>query len=71
MDTLKTMVNTDSLKHVIDSLKSHTKGGMPATTGDSVYIVLTIVIIVWTGIFFYLLNLDRRLKKLEKEEKEN
>jgi CcmD family protein len=70
MDTLKVIANSDSLKRVIDSLKSHAKGSMPATSGDSVYVVLAIVVIVWTGIFFYLLNLDRRLKKLEKEEKE-
>ncbi|MCE1188285.1 MAG: CcmD family protein [Ignavibacteria bacterium] len=36
---------------------------------NSLYIVLTIVMIVWTGIFFFLLNLDNRIKKLEKDSK--
>jgi CcmD family protein len=28
---------------------------------------MIIVLIVWTGIFFYLLNLDKRMKRFEKE----
>jgi CcmD family protein len=28
---------------------------------------MIIVLIVWAGIFFYLLNLDKRLKTIEKE----
>ncbi|NWF89880.1 MAG: CcmD family protein [Ignavibacteriaceae bacterium] len=28
---------------------------------------MVIVLIVWTGIFFYLFNLDKRLKNIEKE----
>jgi len=28
---------------------------------------MIIVLIVWTGIFMYLLNLDKRLKNIEKE----
>ncbi|MHB1687045.1 MAG: CcmD family protein [Ignavibacteriaceae bacterium] len=28
---------------------------------------MIIVLIVWTGIFFYLLNLDKRIKMIEKE----
>jgi CcmD family protein len=28
---------------------------------------MIIVLIVWTGIFLYLLNLDKRLKNIEKE----
>jgi CcmD family protein len=34
---------------------------------NSIYIVMVIVLIVWTGIFFYLFNLDKRLKNVEKE----
>jgi CcmD family protein len=30
---------------------------------------MVIVLIVWTGIFFYLLNLDKRIKSFEKEFK--
>jgi CcmD family protein len=32
---------------------------------------MIIVLIVWTGIFFYLLNLDKRIKNIEKEFKNN
>jgi len=38
---------------------------------NAIYIVMIIVLIVWTGIFSYLFSLDKRLKKIEKEVKEN
>lgn len=38
---------------------------------NSLYIVLIIVLIVWFGIFAYMLNLDRRLDKIEKETRKN
>jgi CcmD family protein len=34
---------------------------------NAIYIVLIIVLIVWTGIFLYLVSLDKRLKNVEKE----
>ena len=34
---------------------------------NAIYIVMIIVLIVWTGIFLYLLNLDKRMKSFEKE----
>jgi CcmD family protein len=34
---------------------------------NAIYIVMIIVLIVWTGIFFYLNNIDKRIKSLEKE----
>jgi len=34
---------------------------------NAIYIVLIIVLIVWAGIFFYMLNLDKRIKSVEKE----
>ncbi len=36
-------------------------------TDNAIYIVMIIVLIVWTGIFFYLLGVDRRIKSIEKE----
>jgi CcmD family protein len=36
---------------------------------NAIYIVMIIVLIVWTGIFLYLLNLDKRIKNVEKEMK--
>lgn len=45
---------------------------------NSIYIVLFIVLVVWLGIFLFVLNTDKRLKAIEKEigkvtsdEKEN
>jgi CcmD family protein len=38
---------------------------------NAIYIVMIIVLIVWTGIFFYLFNLDKRMKIFEKEFKNN
>jgi len=34
---------------------------------NAIYIVMIIVLIVWTGIFLYLYNLDKRLRNVEKE----
>ncbi len=34
---------------------------------NAIYIVMIIVLIVWVGIFFYLVNLDKRIKNVEKE----
>ncbi|HSP88772.1 MAG TPA: CcmD family protein [Ignavibacteriaceae bacterium] len=34
---------------------------------NAIYIVMIIVLIVWIGIFFYLVNLDKRIKSVEKE----
>jgi CcmD family protein len=35
---------------------------------DANYIVMIIVLIVWTGLFIYLFMLDRRIRKLEKND---
>lgn len=38
---------------------------------NSIYIVMFIVLVVWFGIFMFVLNTDKRLKAIEKElEKE-
>lgn len=34
---------------------------------NAIYIVMIIVLIVWAGIFFYMLALDKRIKSIEKE----
>ena len=34
---------------------------------NSILIVMIIVLIIWTGIFAFLFNLDKRLKGIEKE----
>ena len=35
---------------------------------SDLYIVLAVCLIAWFGIFVYLLNLDLRLKRLEKKD---
>ena len=35
---------------------------------NSMYLVLIIALVIWTGIFLYLNKIDRNLKKLEREE---
>jgi CcmD family protein len=34
---------------------------------NSIYIVMFIVLVVWVGIFLFILNTDKRLKAIEKE----
>lgn len=36
---------------------------------NSIFIVLFIVLVVWTGIFLFLLNLDKRIKLIERDMK--
>lgn len=36
-------------------------------TKNAIYIVMIIVLIVWAGVFSYMLSLDKRIKKVEKE----
>ncbi|HTK83375.1 MAG TPA: CcmD family protein [Bacteroidota bacterium] len=36
-------------------------------SGHALYIVLTIVLICWFGIFFYLYTLDRKISRIEKQ----
>ena len=35
---------------------------------NAIYIVMIIVLMVWAGIFFYMLALDKRIKNVEKEK---
>lgn len=34
---------------------------------NSLYIVLFVVLIIWSGIFLYILSLDNKIKKIEKK----
>lgn len=34
---------------------------------NSIYIVLFIVVAIWSGIFIFLLGMDRRISQIEKE----
>lgn len=35
---------------------------------NSMYVVMLIVLIIWVGIFGYMWNLEKKVKKLEKEK---
>ncbi len=37
---------------------------------SDLYVVMTVALISWVGIFFYLLRMDLRLRKLEKRYEE-
>lgn len=39
-------------------------------SANAIYIVMIVVLIVWLGIFLFLISLDKRLKNFEKEFKE-
>ncbi|MBR9977220.1 MAG: CcmD family protein [Bacteroidetes bacterium] len=32
---------------------------------NSIYVVMTIVLMIWTGFFIYLYRIDRQIKELE------
>jgi CcmD family protein len=36
-------------------------------THQSIYIVLCVVLAVWTGVYFYISRLDNKLSRLEKQ----
>ena len=38
-------------------------------SNNAIYIVMIIVLIVWSGIFLYLFSMDKRIKSIEKEIK--
>lgn len=35
---------------------------------NQLYVVLAIALVIWLGIFVYIFRIDRKLKKLEKQE---
>ncbi len=38
-------------------------------SNGKIYVVVTVLVIILTGIFFYLFNLDRKINRLEKKVK--
>jgi CcmD family protein len=39
-------------------------------SNGKIYVVMAVVIIIVLGLFLYLVNLDKKIKKLEKDSKE-
>ncbi len=50
------LLNPDTTKALIATANNE--------IGQNIYIVLVINLIIWAGIFFFLLSLDQRIKKL-------
>jgi CcmD family protein len=44
-----------------------TQGAAEKMAGSDIYIVLIVTLIVWGGIFFYLMYLDNKLKSIKKK----
>lgn len=47
------------------TLAQVTEGATEKMAGSDIYIVLIVTLIVWGGIFFYLMYLDSKLKRLK------
>ncbi|NUM31373.1 MAG: CcmD family protein [Bacteroidetes bacterium] len=43
----------------------------PFYTNGKIYVVVAVILIIFTGIIIFLISIDRRLTKTEKELKEN
>lgn len=67
----------DSVAAVIDSIRKISQpayeqsGLLEFLSQNSIYIVMIIVMIVWIGIFSFLYNMERKIKRLEKEVLKN
>jgi CcmD family protein len=40
-------------------------------TGNKIYVVVAVLMVIFTGLISFLITIDRRLKKIEKELDEN
>lgn len=47
------------------TISQMTQGAAQEMAGSNIYIVLIVTLIVWGGLFFYLMYLDRKLKHLK------
>lgn len=54
------------IQTVADTVANTMGGGrMDQTSASDIYVVLSITLIVWLGLFFYLVYLDRQVKKVK------
>jgi CcmD family protein len=58
MDTLKTVITDTLMQTVTPQVK---------VVGEDIYIVMYVTLIIWLGVFFYLLYMDRKLKQIDKK----
>ena len=57
------------LSFIANSLFAQTQDNPFYSTGK-IYVVVTVISIIFTGIIIYLIQIDRRLRKTEKELKD-
>ncbi len=55
-------------QQVGDSLTQASPAMGPQASPTDIYIVLVVTVIVWLGVFFYLVNLDKKVNQLENAE---
>ncbi len=51
-------------------LADSTISAMPAqqsSTGGSIYVVMTVTLLIWGGVFFYLFYLDKKLNRVKRK----
>ncbi len=58
------------LSFITNSLFAQTQQN-PFYSNGKIYVVVTVMSIIFTGIIIYLVRIDRRLKKTERELKDN
>lgn len=54
-----------NIQTVMDTAQNSTAAGNAA--GSDIYVVLWITLIVWIGIFFYLIHLDKKLRIIKQK----
>ncbi|GEM_PF-5550405 len=39
----------------------------PSSTGGNIYVVMTVTLLIWGGVFFYLFYLDKKLNRVKRK----
>lgn len=69
---MKALIST--MQTAMDTVNNTMGNQLEQTSSSDIYVVLTITLIVWGGLFLYLVYLDRQIKKvknrIEIEEKQ-
>jgi len=60
----------DTLMSVVADTARETANISDSSAIDANFIVMIVVLIIWIGIFFYLVSLDRKVKRLERKDED-
>ncbi len=60
----------DTLMSVVADTARETANILDSSAIDANFIVMIVVLIIWIGIFFYLVSLDRKVKWLERKDED-